>query len=89
MNLIKVVWHISLQNVRIAGNINIRTSGWSYKHWKEKFYPLKFKATDWLEYYATFFSCTKINTSFYHYQNRRRWKTGPSGLSGNLFFVLN
>lgn len=46
--------------------INIGTSGWSYKHWKETFYPPKLKSTDYLSFYSEYFSCTEINSSFYH-----------------------
>ena len=46
--------------------IHIGTSGWSYKHWKEIFYPAGLKQTEWLEFYAQTFMTTEINTSFYH-----------------------
>jgi uncharacterized protein YecE (DUF72 family) len=45
--------------------IHIGTSGWSYKHWKDDFYPKGLKQTDWLPYYAKSFHVTEINTSFY------------------------
>ena len=45
---------------------HIATSGWSYKHWKEVFYPPPLKSTEWLSFYAKTFSCTEINMSFYH-----------------------
>jgi uncharacterized protein YecE (DUF72 family) len=45
--------------------IHIGTSGWSYKHWKDDFYPKELKQTDWLPYYAKSFDVTEINTSFY------------------------
>jgi len=48
------------------GKIHIGTSGWSYKDWKEIFYPEKMKSTEWLSFYAKSFHCTEINTSFYH-----------------------
>lgn len=46
--------------------IHLGTSGWSYKEWKEVFYPPKTAAGNWLSYYATKFDCTEINMSFYH-----------------------
>ena len=46
--------------------IHIGTSGWSYKHWKDDFYPKGLKQADWLPYYAKTFKITEINTSFYH-----------------------
>jgi uncharacterized protein YecE (DUF72 family) len=49
----------------MAGNIHIGTSGWSYKHWKDIFYPPKTKPKDYLAYYATHFKTAEINASFY------------------------
>lgn len=45
--------------------IHIGTSGWSYKHWKDIFYPPKMKAADYLSFYAQHFSIAEINASFY------------------------
>lgn len=47
-------------------HIHIGTSGWSYKHWKEIFYPKNIKPNEWLSFYADKFSVTEINSSFYH-----------------------
>ena len=49
-----------------GGKIHIGTSGWSYKHWKELFYPKGLKTTDWFTFYASQFHTSEINTSFYH-----------------------
>ena len=45
--------------------IRIGTSGWVYKDWKGPFYPAEVKAKDQLAYYATRFTTTEINGSFY------------------------
>jgi uncharacterized protein YecE (DUF72 family) len=47
------------------GKIHVGTSGWSYKHWKEVFYPHRLPAKAWLPYYSSLFSTTEINGSFY------------------------
>jgi uncharacterized protein YecE (DUF72 family) len=47
------------------GKVHIGTSGWSYKHWKDLFYPHKLRTADWLKYYATQFQSTEINGCFY------------------------
>lgn len=47
-------------------HIFIGTSGWSYQHWKENFYPEGLKPIDWLHYYSSEFSTVEINTTFYH-----------------------
>lgn len=46
--------------------IHIGTSGFSYKHWKEIFYPEDLKTTEWLLFYPERFKITEINASFYH-----------------------
>lgn len=46
--------------------IHIGTSGFSYKHWKENFYPNELKEKEWLKYYSTVFSTVELNTTFYH-----------------------
>lgn len=49
----------------MKGAIHIGTSGWSYKHWKDIFYPPGLKTTQWLTYYSNLFKIAEINTSFY------------------------
>ncbi len=46
-------------------SIHIGTSGWSYKHWKEIFYPPKLKPAEWIAFYSEHFDTTEINRSFY------------------------
>jgi uncharacterized protein YecE (DUF72 family) len=45
--------------------IHIGTSGWSYKHWRELYYPKKLATAKWLEFYAESFDTTELNASFY------------------------
>jgi uncharacterized protein YecE (DUF72 family) len=45
---------------------HIGTSGWSYSHWAEIFYPKDLKPDKYLEYYITKFSCVELNSCFYH-----------------------
>jgi uncharacterized protein YecE (DUF72 family) len=49
----------------MGSKIHVGTSGWSYQHWKNVFYPPKLPATQWLAYYADKYSTTEINGSFY------------------------
>lgn len=61
-----VVWHISLAKpYAMKGAIHIGTSGWSYKHWRDIFYPPALKTAEWLRFYSRQFSIAEINTSFY------------------------
>jgi len=43
----------------------IGTSGWTYDGWRGLFYPDDVRKKDWLRYYASRFSTTEINGSFY------------------------
>jgi len=51
-----------------VSQLYIGTSGWSYQHWKDRFYkgiPRK----NWLKFYATHFSAVEINGTFYRLQS--------------------
>lgn len=50
-------------------NIYIGTSGWSYKHWKDVFYPSDLNEKAYLKFYSEYFSTVEINSSFYHFLN--------------------
>ena len=44
----------------------VGTSGWSYQHWRERFYPPEVPQRRWLEHFAQHFSTVELNSSFYH-----------------------
>ncbi|WAM36361.1 DUF72 domain-containing protein [Caldicellulosiruptor acetigenus] len=44
----------------------IGTSGWSYSHWKEIFYPVDLPYEKRLEFYSKHFATSEVNSSFYH-----------------------
>jgi len=50
----------------LLSQLHIGTSGWSYKHWCDIFYPKEIRAEKYLEFYADTFSCVELNSSFYH-----------------------
>jgi len=45
--------------------VRIGTSGWSYKHWREVFYPRGLPQRRWLEYYGGEFDTVELNATFY------------------------
>ena len=56
--------------------VQIGTSGFSYSHWKNRFYPANLKSTEWLEYYCQHFSTVELNNTFYHLPSEsalQRW----------------
>ncbi len=50
----------------MSGRACIGTSGFTYKHWREVFYPPDVKPREWLEFYCRHFDTVEINTSYYH-----------------------
>jgi uncharacterized protein YecE (DUF72 family) len=68
------------------GEVHIGTSGWSYKDWKEIFYPKSLKSTEWLSYYAITFRNTEINSSFYHLPRKTTVENWTKMVPGDFFF---
>ena len=48
-----------------GAKVFIGTSGWSYKHWGERFYPKDIPQAEHLQYYASHFPTVEINATFY------------------------
>jgi uncharacterized protein YecE (DUF72 family) len=49
----------------IGGSVRIGTSGWSYAHWKGRFYPRSIPNGAMLSEYAKSFTTAEVNSSFY------------------------
>jgi len=47
------------------GAIYVGTSGYSYLHWREVFYPRGLPQARWLEHYAGHFDTVELNVTFY------------------------
>jgi uncharacterized protein YecE (DUF72 family) len=43
----------------------IGTSGWQYRHWRQRFYPVGLPQERWLEHYAARFATVESNNAFY------------------------
>ena len=70
------------------GNVYIATSGWSYKHWYDIFYPQDLKPINFLEHYVNYFSCTELNSSFYHLPKIQTVKNWYTRTPDNFFFAV-
>jgi uncharacterized protein YecE (DUF72 family) len=56
--------------------VRIGCSGWSYRDWRDDFYPPKLPASRWLERYASSFDTVEVNATFYRLQTEatvRKW----------------
>lgn len=49
----------------MAGRIRIGCSGWSYAHWRSRFYPEKMPSGQHFAFYAKHFDTVELNNSFY------------------------
>jgi uncharacterized protein YecE (DUF72 family) len=45
--------------------VRIGTSGYSYRHWREVFYPPDISTGEWFEFYARHFRTVELNVTFY------------------------
>jgi uncharacterized protein YecE (DUF72 family) len=52
------------------GEVRIGCSGWNYKHWRERVYPVGLPPKRWLEHYATLFDTVEVNNTFYRLPTR-------------------
>lgn len=76
------------KNRQNRSTVHIGTSGWSYEHWKENFYPEKLKSNDWLKFYSTNFSTVEINTTFYHLPRDTTVKNWYAIVPDNFLFAV-
>ena len=68
--------------------IHIGTSGWSYTHWKENFYPLKLPRNHWLNFYAGVFPTVEVNTTFYRAPLESTTKKWSHDVPENFHFAI-
>jgi uncharacterized protein YecE (DUF72 family) len=68
-----------------TGPFWIGTSGWTYDHWKGRFYPDGLVRSKWFNHYAGIFSTVEINATFYRTfkdQTYANWRNkAPEGFS--------
>lgn len=73
---------------RHSSKIHIGTSGWSYSHWKENFYPSNIPSNEWLNFYSAIFPTVEINTTFYHTPLRTTTEKWFNAVPKNFQFAI-
>ena len=58
----------------MASDIRIGCSGWSYSHWRGRFYPETLPAREHFAFYAQHFNTVELNNSFYRQPTRERFE---------------
>ncbi len=68
--------------------VRVGCSGWSYRDWRDRFYPPGTPSSRWLEHYASVFDTVELNATFYRLPTVtavRKWADGTP--DGFLFAV--
>lgn len=68
--------------------IYIGTSGWSYYHWREVFYPEDLKSEEMLAFYSKYFETVEINSSFYHLPKEKTFENWFKKVPKDFLFSL-
>ena len=72
----------------MARDIRVGCSGWSYPHWRKRFYPEELPAREHFAFYAQHFNTVELNNSFYRQPSREQFIAwGEQAPRGFLFAV--
>ena len=72
----------------MAVKILVGTSGWSYEHWRERFYPRELAKSRWLEFYSSSFNTVELNASFYHLPTEKAFTNWRSTTRDDFVFAV-
>jgi uncharacterized protein YecE (DUF72 family) len=72
----------------MAGEIRIGTSGWSYPHWRTRFYPEKMPAREHFAFYAQHFDTVELNNSFYRQPPREGFESWREQAPPGFLFAV-
>lgn len=71
-----------------ASEIYVGTSGLSYKHWRNRFYPKKLPAHRWFEHYSRFFDTVELNATFYRPPQRSTFEAWRANAPADFVFAV-
>lgn len=63
------------------------TSGWSYQHWREVFYPGGLPQSKWLQHYVKFFNSVELNVTFYRLVKKKTFQNWRKNTPEDFYFV--
>ena len=72
----------------MAGSIRIGCSGWSYPHWRKRFYPEKLPAREHFAFYAQHFNTVELNNSFYRQPPLERFEAWREQAPPSFLFAV-
>jgi len=68
--------------------VRIGTSGWSYNHWIDVFYPPDLKSGDWLSYYSRYFNTVELNVTFYRTPSEKMFVNWYQKTPTDFLFIV-
>jgi uncharacterized protein YecE (DUF72 family) len=68
--------------------VRVGCSGWSYREWRDRFYPPGTPASRWLEHYATVFDTVELNATFYRLPTLRAVRGWAEGAPEGFLFAV-
>ena len=66
----------------------VGTSGYQYRHWRERFYPKEIPQRRWLAYYAEQFNAVEINATFYRLPDPEKLAAWRDQVATDFRFAL-
>ncbi|MCD6104241.1 MAG: DUF72 domain-containing protein [Thermosipho sp. (in: Bacteria)] len=66
----------------------VGTSGWSYNHWVNIFYPENLEKNKWLNFYSKHFNTVEVNSTFYRIPFENIVKSWYKKTPENFFFAI-
>jgi uncharacterized protein YecE (DUF72 family) len=68
--------------------VRIGCSGWSYRDWRDRFYPPGTPSSRWLPHYATVFDTVEVNATFYRLPARETVAAWAEQVPNGFLFAV-
>lgn len=68
--------------------IRLGTSGWTYEHWKGKFYPKGLAKSKWFLFFSEHFNTVELNASFYRIPSRKAAENWQNKSPDSFLFAV-
>ncbi len=78
----------NLHSMPARGKLHVGTSGWSYDHWGNVFYPENLRPRDRLHFYARHFATVEVNSTFYHTMRDSTYEKWKDTVPENFVFAI-
>jgi uncharacterized protein YecE (DUF72 family) len=72
----------------MSARFRVGTSGWSYDHWREVFYPHKLPARKRLAFYSSRFDTVEVNASFHRLPSEETFRTWREAVPREFKFAV-